>query len=163
VDVVELQGVGDQVVDVDLPLHVPVDDPRHVGAAPGAAEGGALPHPPGHQLKRPGADLLPRGGDADDDADPPAAVTAFQCLPHRLHIADALEAVIGAALGQIDEVGHQVALYLLRVDEMGHAEFLGELPAPWVEVDPDDYVGPGHPAALHDVEPDAAQSEHDHP
>jgi hypothetical protein len=35
--------ISDQVVDVDLAFHVPVDDPRHVGAAAGAAERGALP------------------------------------------------------------------------------------------------------------------------
>src|SRR5580700_1109020 len=163
VDVVEGQGVGDQVVDVDLPLHVPVDDLRHVGAAPGAAEGRPLPHPPGHQLKRPGADLLPRGGDADDDADPPAAVAAFQGLPHRVHIADALEAVVGAALGQIDEIGHEIALDLLRIDEMGHAEFLGQRPPARVQIDPDDHVGAGHAAALYDIEADTAQAEHDHP
>src|SRR3546814_11701903 len=40
VDVVERQGVGDEVVDVDLALHVPVDDLGHVGATARAAEGG---------------------------------------------------------------------------------------------------------------------------
>ena len=47
-------------------------------------------------------------------------------LAHRLDVADAFEAVIGAALGQVDEIGHEVALDLLRVDEMRHAELLGQ-------------------------------------
>src|SRR3954462_639965 len=70
VDVVERHRVGDQVVDVDLLFHVPVDALRHVGAAPGAAERGALPYAPGDELERPCADLLPRGGDADNRRDP---------------------------------------------------------------------------------------------
>src|SRR3546814_15924033 len=40
VDVVERQGVGDEVVDVDLALHVPVDYLGHVGAPARAAAGG---------------------------------------------------------------------------------------------------------------------------
>ena len=42
VDLLERHGVGDEIVDVDLPLHVPVDDLRHVRATARAAEGGAL-------------------------------------------------------------------------------------------------------------------------
>src|SRR6266545_7284043 len=58
VDVGERHGVGDHRVDLDLPIHVPVDDLGHVGAPARAAEGGALPHPPGHELERPRRDLL---------------------------------------------------------------------------------------------------------
>src|SRR5690606_9967791 len=32
VDLLQRHGVGDEIVDVDLPLHVPVDDLRHVRA-----------------------------------------------------------------------------------------------------------------------------------
>src|ERR1700741_4645477 len=66
VDVLERQLVGDQVVDVDLLLHIPVDDLRDVGPAPGAAKGRALPDPAGHQLERTGRDLLPRTRNPDD-------------------------------------------------------------------------------------------------
>src|SRR4051794_28367417 len=90
-------------------------------------------------------------------------MTAFQGLPHRLHIADAFEAVIGAALGQIDQIRHKLALHLFRVDKMRHAEFLGQLAPPRVYIDPDDHVSADHPAALYDVEADAAQPEHDDP
>ena len=43
VDLLERHRVGDQIVDVDLALHVPVDDLRHVGAPARAAERRALP------------------------------------------------------------------------------------------------------------------------
>src|SRR6202011_1060387 len=77
VDPIERQHVGDQIVDIDLAVHVPVDDLRHVGAAARAAEGRALPYPAGYQLERPGANLLPRTGDADDDRYAPAPMTAL--------------------------------------------------------------------------------------
>src|SRR3954467_5718928 len=67
VDVVEGHSVGDQVVDIDLAIHEPVDDFRYVGAAAGAAERGAFPHAPGDQLERSRRDLLAGAGDADDD------------------------------------------------------------------------------------------------
>ena len=161
VDLVQRQLMGNQIVDIDLPLHVPVDDLRHVGAPSGAAEGGALPHPAGDQLERPRRDFLAGARHPDDDADPPSAVAAFERLAHDPDIADALEAVIGAALCQIDEIGDEVARDLLRVDKMRHAEFLGQCPSAGVEVDPDDHVGAGHPAPLNDIEPDPAETEDD--
>jgi hypothetical protein len=82
VDVVERHGVGDHRVDLDLAVHVPVDDLRHVGAAARAAEGGAAPGPAGDQLERPGGDFLRRPGNADDDRFAPALVRAFQRRAH---------------------------------------------------------------------------------
>src|SRR5688572_28104939 len=100
--------MGDQVVDVYLAFHVPVDDLRHVAAPPRAAEGCAFPYPAGDQLERPGLDLLPRAGHADDHRHAPAAVAAFQRLAHHLDVADALEAVVGAAAGELDDLRHDV-------------------------------------------------------
>src|SRR5688572_20962993 len=74
VDALERQSVGDEVVDVDLTVHVPVDDLRHVRAAARAAEGRALPHAPGDELEGPRVDLRSRGSDADDDGHAPALV-----------------------------------------------------------------------------------------
>ena len=66
VDFVERQGVGDEIVDVDLALHVPVDDSRHLGPALGAAEGGAAPDAPGDELEGARRNLLAGAGNADD-------------------------------------------------------------------------------------------------
>src|SRR3546814_13484266 len=76
VDVVERQGVGDEVVDVDLALHVPVGDLGHVGAPARAAEGGALPDPSGDELAGTGGDLLAGDGAADDARQAPALAAA---------------------------------------------------------------------------------------
>ena len=46
---------------------------------------------------------------------------------------------------------------------MRHPELLGQCPAARVDVDADDHVGADHAAALHDIEADAAEAEHDDP
>src|SRR4029079_18310734 len=111
--------------DVDLAVHVPVDDPRHVGAAARAAERGPAPDAPGDQLERARLDLLAGAGDADDGRLAPAAVAALQRLPHQIDVADTLEAVVGPAAGQLDEVRDQIQIVardLLGVHEVGEAE-----------------------------------------
>src|SRR5690242_1875768 len=123
VDIAEGEPMRDEIVDIDLLLHIPIDDLRHVAAAARAAKGGALPDAAGDELKRPGLDLLPGAGDADDYRHAPAAMTAFQCLAHDIDIADAFEAVIGAAIGQRHKMRNEIGADLFRVDEMRHAEF----------------------------------------
>src|SRR3546814_12474808 len=61
----------------------------------------------------------------------------------------------------VDEIGDEIALDLLRIDEMRHAELLGDRLARRVEVDADDHVGAGDAGALDDVETDAAEPEDD--
>src|SRR3546814_4469896 len=66
--------MGDHRVDLDLAVHVPVDDLGYVGAALRPAESRAAPVAPGDKLERAGADLLARLGHADDDAGAPTAM-----------------------------------------------------------------------------------------
>ena len=54
-----------------------------------------------------------------------------------------------------------IAVDLGRVDEMGHAEAAAPVLLAVVDVDADDLVGAHHFGALDDVEPDAAEAEHD--
>ena len=68
------------------------------------------------------ADLLPGPRDADDDRFAPAPVAALERLAHQLDVADALEAVVRAAAGQLDEVRDEIALDLLGVHEVGQPE-----------------------------------------
>src|SRR3984893_16572491 len=161
VDLVERQLMGDQIVDIDLPLHVPVDDFGHIGAASRPAKGGALPDAASDELEGPGGNFLAGAGDADDDADAPATVATFERLAHDTDIADALEAVIGATLGEVHEIGDELALDFLRVDEMSHPELLGQRPPRGVEIYADDNAGAGHMTTLDDVEPDPAETEDD--
>src|SRR6185437_14517194 len=108
------------------------------------------------------ADFLTRSRDADDDALAPAAVAALERLAHHLHVADALEAVIGIAAGQLDQMRHQVPLDLGRVDEVRHAKLLGELLAARVQIHADDLTSADQLGPLDDIQTDAAQAEHDH-
>src|SRR5262252_6386186 len=167
VDLGQRHGVGDHRVDLDLALHVPVDDFRHVGAAARAAEGGALPDPPGDQLEWAGCDLRAGRRDADDDGLAPAAMAGFERLAHHRDVAGAVEGVVGAAdlvgaaLGHVDEVRDQIAADLFRIDEVRHAEALAPLLLGVVDVDADDHVRAGEPQPLDDIEADAAETEHD--
>src|SRR5262249_34258855 len=104
VDILQFEDMGDHWIDLNLSIHVPVDDLRHIGATTRAAERGAFPDAAGHQLERPGGDLLAGFGDADDDGGTPATVAAFQRLAHHGDVARAVKRVVGAAVGQPNEV-----------------------------------------------------------
>src|SRR5437868_5214655 len=91
VDVGKRHRVGDHRVDLDLAVHVPVDDLRHVGTASCAAECGTLPHAAGDELKRPGGNLRAGRRHADDHAHAPAAMACFQRLAHHGDVAGAVE------------------------------------------------------------------------
>src|SRR5215831_4592917 len=82
VDLLERHDVRDQIVDVDLLVHVPIDDLRHIGAAARTTEGSALPHPSSDKLEGSRLDLLAGTGDADDDRHAPAAMAALERLAH---------------------------------------------------------------------------------
>src|SRR5882757_2457089 len=160
VDLFQRHGVGDEVVNVDLAVHVPVHDLRNSGAPAYAAECRTLPNAARDELKRSSVNFLAGAGDADDHGNAPAAMAAFERLTHDVDVADALEAVIRAAVGEIDEVRHEIAADLLGIDEMRHAEFLGERFAFRIDVDADDLVGADEFRALNDIEADAAQAEY---
>ena len=91
VDTLQRQHVGDQLIDANLLIHVPVDDTWHIGAAPRTAKSTAPPDPAGDQLKRARCDLLACACHTDNDAFAPTLVSALEGLAHGLHIADALE------------------------------------------------------------------------
>ena len=54
----------------------------------------------------------------------------------------------------------EIALDVLRIDEVRQAELARQRLARRIDVDADDHVGAGHARALHHVEPDAAEPEH---
>src|SRR3546814_5298862 len=99
-----------------------------------------------------------RSGHADDDAFPPAAMTAFERGAHHLRIAGRVEAVVGAAVRHLQDPGNGLLpRQTPAVDEMSHAEPAAPLLPVGVDVDADDPVRADHLRALADVEADAAQ------
>src|SRR5262245_54151595 len=161
VDLIERNGVRDQIVDIDLSLHVPVDDLGDVRAPARPAERRAAPHASCNQLERARGDLLARSRYADDDALAPAAVTAFQGLPHGANVADTFEREVGAPAGQINDRLHDlVAADLVGIYKVGHAKFLGHGALGRICVDADDLVGADHARALDHVQANAAKAKY---
>ena len=73
-------------------------------------------------------EALARARDADDDRLPPSAMAAFERLAHHIGVAGAVERIIRAASGQLDHLVDDIpGADLRRIDEIGHAEFLGHL------------------------------------
>src|ERR1700689_5112330 len=68
VDAMQWQGMGDQWIDRDLALHVPIHDLGYLGPATHSAKGGALPDPAGNELEGPGLYFLSCPRNSDDDA-----------------------------------------------------------------------------------------------
>ena len=162
VDPVEPHRVGDHAVDLDLAGHVLVDHAGEIRAAADAPEGGAAPDAAGDELERAGRDLLARTGDADDHGLAPALVAALQGRAHDVDVADALERVVDAAIGQVDDDVLDRVVVVGRVDEVRGAERAREVELGRVDVDGDDPAGLGHHRALDHGQADAAEAEHGH-
>ena len=92
--------MGDQVVDVDLALHIPVYNFGHIGAAPCTTKGRAFPLAASDQLKRAGRDFRTRLSHANDDA---AAGAEISTRPFQLVTGRKWEgSAFGGARGRTD-------------------------------------------------------------
>ena len=92
----------------------------------------------------------------------PTLVAALEGGAHQLGVAHALERVVDAAVGHIDDHLLDGLVELLRVDEVGAAELARHLLFTIVDVDADDARSLGHLGALDARQTDAAQPEHRH-
>src|SRR5689334_7554555 len=104
----------DHRIDLDQSFHVPVHDARRIYSPARAAERRATPHTSRNELERPCRDLSSRRRNADDDTLAPAAMTGLQSLAHDRYVPCAIEGVVGAAAGELDEVRHDIAGHFLR-------------------------------------------------
>ena len=66
VDVFQWHGMGNQIVNIDFLVHVPVDDFRHISTTACPTKGRAFPGASGYQLERSGRNFLPGTGYTDD-------------------------------------------------------------------------------------------------
>src|SRR5690606_18177786 len=144
------------------PGHRVLDHARQLAAALHPAEGGAHPLAAGDQLERTGADLLARAGHADDHALAPAAVRALERGAHHFDVADALEAVVHAPAGHLDDDLLDRLVMVLRVDAVGGAHLPRQLELGGVDVDGDDAAGLRLLRALDHRQADRAEPEHGH-
>ena len=142
VDLVQWQCMGNHRINLDLALHVPVNDLWYIGTAARATKRGTAPAAPGHQLEGPGIDFLSGTGNTDDDGFAPTLVTAFQRLAHHIGIADTFKGIIRAAASQLDQMPDKIITMIRRIDKMGHAETLAPFLFAVVQIDTDNLVGP---------------------
>src|SRR5690606_9551171 len=118
------------------------------------------PSAAGHELERSGGDLLARTGNTDDDGLTPAAVRALEGGAHHLHISDALEGVIDAPGGHLDDHLLDGLVMVLRIDAIGGAHGPRHRELRRIGIDGDDAAGPGLARTLDHRKTDAAQAKH---
>jgi len=59
IDFLKRHGVGDQIVNIDLPFHVPIHNLRHIAPPTRTTKGGTFPDAACHKLEGAGGDLSP--------------------------------------------------------------------------------------------------------
>ena len=123
VDVIEAHSVGDHRVDLDLAVHVPIDDLWNVRTP--RAPPNAVPRQTTarDQLEWTGANFGTRGRHADDDAFAPTFVRRLKRCAHHVDVAGGVERVVCAAFGQGDQVcSTKSPSTSVRVHKIGHAK-----------------------------------------
>src|SRR3546814_3919151 len=88
------QDMRDHRVDLNLAVHVPVDDLGNVGTALRTTKRAAPPITAGDELERARGDFLAGFGNADDDARTPAAMTGFERLAHHGRVSGTVEGIV---------------------------------------------------------------------
>src|SRR2546421_5676785 len=96
VDLFEGDEFGDQLIDFDFALHIPVDEAGELAAAAAAAEGGAGEDAAGDQHPRGDTDVLSRPGNADESALAAAVMDRLERLAHDRRAAGRLEGEVRA-------------------------------------------------------------------
>ncbi len=84
-------------------------------------------------------------------------MAAFKGLAHYFRITNTFKAVIGTAIGKINNV-FNYSIGLGRINKIGHAKFFGERTLPRVKINTDDFISANHARALNDIEANAAQA-----
>mmetsp|Transcript_908 Transcript_908/g.2866 ORF Transcript_908/g.2866 Transcript_908/m.2866 type:complete len:492 (-) Transcript_908:40-1515(-) len=159
-DVTQRHAVRDELVHLEVARHVAVDEAGQLGAAAHAPEGRASPHAAGDELEGARGDLLPGRRDADDAALAPALVAALEGGAHGDDVADALEAVVHAAVGESDDHVLHGSVVRLRVERLGGAELERARELVLVDVDGDDARRAGLLAPHDGGEAHGAEPEH---
>src|SRR3546814_7902039 len=123
VDPLQRQGVGYVRIEVEFTRHRLLHHARQLRAALDAAESSAEPLAAGDELERTRGNLLPRAGDADDHRLAPAVVRAFERGAHHLDVADALERVVHAPAGHLNDRSEEHTSELQSLMRRSYAVF----------------------------------------
>ena len=120
--------MGDELIDLEVAALVIRDEAGKLAAALDTTECAAFPYTTGDELEGAGGDFLAGGCDTDDDGFTPALVAGFEGGAHDVDIAGAVECVVAASVGHLDELLLDgLVAELGWVDKVCGAELLGPL------------------------------------
>ena len=117
--------MGNQVINIDLALHIPVNNLRYIGATTGATKGSTAPRAACYQLERSGSNLFPSPCYAHNATFTPAFVASFKRLTHHIYIANTFKAVIHATASHINNMVHHI-LNVSGVYKVCHTKLLAQ-------------------------------------
>ena len=162
VDFVQRHFVGNQVVYIDFPIHVPVHDLGYIGSTFGTTERGTAPDSSCNKLERSCTNFLASSGHSDNDALAPTLVTAFECRSHKIHISNTFKTEVGSSASQRNQVGYQITFNLVWIDKMCHAEFPCKGFTGRVNINANDLVSARNSCTLNNIETDSTKTKNHH-
>jgi len=179
VDLRQRLTVSDELVDLELAVHVVVNKVGQLSAALDTSESATLPDTASNELEccdllendRPwinsrtskltsGGDFLTSGSNTDDDALTPTLVAGLERAAHNVHISSAIESVVATTICHFNEfLLDRLVLELGRVDEIGRPKLCAPLLFAVVDIDDDDLTSTVLDTTLNDGETDTASAE----
>src|SRR5471032_184915 len=159
VDIFQAHGVGDEGIERNFAGFGHFHVAWQFGTAQHATKRQAAPDATGNQLERTGGDFLAGTGHADDHRLAPTFMAALKGCTHQLHVADALEGKVDAAIGHVDDDFLDRAVEVFRVYAVGGAQLFGDFELGRVDVDGDDSRSLGFHRADHRRQTNATQAE----
>jgi hypothetical protein len=160
VDLIQRLAMRDELVNLELAIHVVSHKPRKLSASLDTTERATLPYTASDELEWTSGDLLTGGRNTDDDGLAPALVAGLERGAHNVDVTRAVESVVAAAVGHLDELLLDALVAELGgVDEVCSTELLGPLLLCVVDIDDDDLASLVLSRALDDGQTDAAGAE----
>lgn len=114
--------MGNHRVDLDLAVHVPVNNFRHFGASLGTAKGRAAPDSAGNQLERAGRNFSPRRCHDNNDRFSSALVRRLKRRAHHIHITRRIKGIVRPS----DFGGFEICVPEQRLDQPDVNVFLDQ-------------------------------------
>ena len=157
IDFVQLDLIGDPIVQVQASLHIQIDQMRHVGAEPVRAHGRALNLALTQESIAIQLDLLAKGHHAHDGGRA-ANRQHFERLLGSFLQAQAFDGMIDAALGQFHDPLNRIAV--VGIDQIGRAQLRRQSQFRRVGIDRKDPARAGHMGAIDGGHANATATDH---
>mmetsp|Transcript_3536 Transcript_3536/g.8437 ORF Transcript_3536/g.8437 Transcript_3536/m.8437 type:complete len:365 (+) Transcript_3536:219-1313(+) len=153
--------VCNEVIDVERTIEHSADKPWNIRATLEASKGSSLPNSACHELEWPGANFMTRCSNTDDARYSPTTVAALQCGSHDIHISRAVETVVDTPIGHgSGNMFLNRDIKFFWINTIGGAQLFGNFELLGVDIDGDDFGGPGHFGALNDGKANCPKTKH---